>query len=213
MTILDISVSCRKKIMERNILFPFRIEENNRKAFAFTIEFARKSNTDIIALTSLDLSQDQILNKDKLEKAIKNKKNEIFCNLLEMKGYYHGHFNQWNDFAEIKIHVRIILHDLNGAICSTINEHTDLDIILQEKYFSGIGLFEEISSNTINSNVSFIIIPRESEFIAPSTDFISVIFCKQKKLAFRKIFNETKIFDLPEDYDGFREEMIIQQTE
>ena len=199
--------------MERNILFPFRIEENNRKAFAFTIEFARKSNTDIIALTSLDISQDQMANKNELEKVIKNKKNEIFCNLLEMKGYYQGRFNQWNDFDEIKIHVRIILHDLNGAICSTINDQTDLDIILQEKYFSGTGLFEEISSNTMLGNVSFYIIPRESEFKAPSSDFISAIFYKQKKLAFRKIFNETKIFDLPEDYNEFREEMIIQQTE
>ncbi len=130
-----------------------------------------------------------------------------------MKGYYQGRFNQWNAFDEIKIHVQIIPHDLNGAICSNINDHADLDVILQEKYFSGTGLFEEISSNTMHGNVSFIIIPRESEFKAPSSDFISEIFYKQKKLSFKKIFSETKIFDLPEDYDEFREEIIIQQAE
>ena len=198
--------------MERNILFPFRIEDDNRKAFAFTIELARKSNTDIIALTSLEIKQDKSQNKDNLEKVINDKKNEIYCNLLELKGFYHGRYNQWNAFDDIKIHVRIILHDLNGAICSTINDHADLDIILQEKYFSGTGLFEEISSSFMHGNVSFYIIPRESEFDVPSTDFIGAIFYKQKKRSFRKIFYETKIFDLPDDYDGFREEMITQQA-
>ncbi len=57
--------------MERNILFPFRIGDDNRKAFAFTIELARRSHTDIIALTTLDLSQDQIPNKEKLDKGNK----------------------------------------------------------------------------------------------------------------------------------------------
>lgn len=198
--------------MERNILFPFRFEDDNRKAFAFTIELARRSNTNIIALTSLDLRPDQTLNKDKFEKVINDKKDEIYCNLLELKGYYHGRFNQWNAYDEIKIHVQIALQDLNGAICSTINDHTDLVIILQEKYFSGTGLLEEISSNFMRGNVSFYIIPRESEFEVPSSDLIGSIFYHQKKLAFRKVFNGTKIFDLPEDYDEFREEMIIQQA-
>jgi hypothetical protein len=198
--------------MDRIILFPFRFEDDNRKAFAFTIELARRSNKDIIALISLDLRPDQTQNKKNIERVINDKKNDIYCNLLQMKGFYHGRFNQWNACDEIKIHIQITLHDLNGAICSAINDHTDPVVILQEKYFSGTGILEEISSNFMHGSVSFYIIPRESEFEIPSSDLMGVIFQNQKKFAFRKVFSETKIFDLPEDYDEFREEMILQHA-
>jgi len=198
--------------MKTRILFPYRIGDDNKNGFAFTVEMARRSNTDIIALTSLELSQHNIQNKDKLENVIKNKKDEIYCNLLEMKGYYHGRFNQWDTFNEVKIHVQIINNDINGAICSAIEDHTDLIIVLQQKYLSGTGLFEEIYSGSLKGNVTFFIIPGDKEFNAPFSNLIGVMFYQQKRSAFIKLLHETKIFDLPEDHEEFRNEMIIQQA-
>ena len=59
--------------MITRILFPYRIGDDNRNAFAFTIEMARRSNTDIIALPSPELSQYHMQDKAKLEIAIRNK--------------------------------------------------------------------------------------------------------------------------------------------
>ena len=198
--------------MSTRILFPYRIGDDNRNAFAFTLEMARRSNADIIMLTSLDFPQHITQNKDKLESAIKIKKDEIFCDLLEMKGYYHGRFNQWNTFNDVKIHVQLFNNDINGAICSMMRDHTDLDIVLQQKYFSGTGLYEEIFSSSLKNHVTFFILPRDKEFYEPSPNLISVLFYQHKRSAFMKLLQETKIFDLPEDSEEFREEMIIQQT-
>jgi hypothetical protein len=209
---MNILSQVERKCMKTSILFPYRIKDDNRNAFAFAVEMARRSNTDIIALTSLELSRQLMLNKDRLENAITNKKNEIYCNLLEMKGYYHGRFNQWNTFDEVNIHVQLINYDMNGAICAAIKDHTDLVIILQQKYFSGTGLYEELASGSLTGNVSFFMLPGDKKFDEPSPDLIGVLFNQQKRSAFIKLLHETKIIDLPEQYDRFREEMIIQRA-
>lgn len=198
--------------MNTRILFPYRIGDDNRNAFSFTVEMARRSNTEIIALTSMELSQHLIQYKDGLERTIRKKKDEIYCNLLEMRGYYHGRFNQWNNFGEVKIHVQLIKNDLNSGIWTAIKDHADLIIVLQQKYFSGNGLYEEIFSHSLKSNVSFFILPVDKKFYEPSPNLIGLIFHQQKRSAFMKLLQETKIFDLPEDCDEFRKEMIFQQA-
>ena len=198
--------------MKRNILFPYRFTDDNRKGFAFTVELARRSNSDIIALTSLELGQDTTKKTKRLDKIIIDQKNQVYCNLLEMQGYYHGRYNQWQAFDEIKIHSQIVNDDLNGAICTAIKENEDFVIVLQQKYFSGTGLYEEIFSSNYQGNVSFFMLPQNKEFNVPSPNLIGVMFSKQKRLAFIKLLRETKIFYLPEDHDEFREEMILQQA-
>ena len=198
--------------MERCVFFPVRIEDDNRKGFAFTVELARRSNTDIVVLTTLDLGASHLASKEHLETNIKNKKDKIFCSLLEMQGYYHGRFNQWNPFDEINIRVRIVDGDMNGAICSAINENKDIVIVLQQRYFSGTGLYEEVFSSSLHCNSSFYILPRDQDFDEPCPNVIGVLFNKQKRLAFMKMLQVAKKFDLPEDSEGFREEMIIQQA-
>lgn len=183
-------------------MFPYRVGDDNRNAFAFTIELARRSNADIMALTSME----------KLENAIQIHKDEIYCNLLEMKGYYHGRFNQWNVFNEVKIHALQINNDMNAAICSAIKENSDLVVVLQQKYFSGTGLYEELFSNSLKRNVTFFILPKDNEFHEPFPNLPVVMFYQQKRAAFMRSLHETKTFDLPEDDDEFREEMIIQQA-
>lgn len=198
--------------MITRILFPYRIGDDNRNAFAFTIEMARRSNTDIIALPSPELFQYHMQDKAKLESAIRNRKDEIYCNLLEMKGYYHGRFNQWNTFDEVKIQVQLSDNDMNGAICTAIKDHADLIVVLQQKHISGTGLFEEIFSSSLKNHVTFFILPGGKKFYEPSPNLIGVLFYQHKRSAFMKLLQETKIFDLPEDYEEFREEMIIQQA-
>jgi hypothetical protein len=198
--------------MKSNILFPYLFEDDNRNAFAFTVELARRSNADIITLTSLELEQYPAKNKKKLEEIITDKKNQIYCNLLEMQGYYHGRFNQWNAFDEVKIHSRLVNNDMNAAICSAIRENTDLVVVLQQRYFSGTGLYEEIFSNSFEGNVTFFILPKDNELLEPSPNLLGVMFYQQKRAAFIQLLHETKTFDLPEDSDEFKEEMIMQQT-
>jgi hypothetical protein len=151
--------------MKASILFPYRIEDDNRNAFAFTMDMARRSSSDIIALTPID----------KLESTIRNKKDEIYCNLLEMKGYYHGRINQWNAFDEVNIHVNLINHAFNEAICSAMKDYDDLVVVVQQKYFSGTGLFEEIFSSPMKGNVTFFILPGNIEFDEPFPNLIGVL--------------------------------------
>jgi len=88
----------------------WRAYDDNKSAFAFTAELARKLNADILALTSLDFMLNLPDDEDKLENLIREKKDEIYCNLLEMKGYYHGLYNQWNAFNNMKIQVHTSLN-------------------------------------------------------------------------------------------------------
>jgi hypothetical protein len=127
-----------------------------------------------------------------------------------MKGYYHGRFNQWKNFGEVKIHVQMINSDLNSGICTAMKDHADLIIVLQQKYFSGSGLYEEIFSHSLKNDVSFFILPVDKKFYEPSPNLIGLMFHQQKRSAFMKLLQETKIFDLPEDCDEFRKEMIFQ---
>ena len=198
--------------MNTRILFPFRIGDDNRNAFSFTIEMARRSNLDIIALTSTELSLHPTQYKDRLESSIRKKKDEIYCNLLEMKGYYHGRFAQWNNFGEVKIHVQLINNDLNSGICTAIKDHADLVIVLQYKYFSGSGLYEEIFSHSLKTHVSFFILPMDKKFYEPPPDLAGLLFHQQERSAFMRLLQDTKIFDLPEDFEEFRKEMIFQQA-
>jgi hypothetical protein len=201
-----------KYFMRRCILFPFRIEDDNRKGFAFAIELARRLNADMLALTSLQLGEHHTRKRKKFERLVACKKNQVFCKLLEMKGYYHGRYNQWNAFDEIMIHSRIVKYDLIGAICVAINKHTDPVIVLQHNLFSGTGLYEEISSRNLKGHASFFVLPRHSSFDVASPILNSVLFCRHKRLAFINMLKETKIFDLPRDRDEFRKEMIIRQA-
>jgi hypothetical protein len=198
--------------MKRKILFPYIMENDNRKGFAFAVELACRSNADVIALTSLQPGQGRTKNAKRLETVIKERKDQIYCNLLEMKGYYHGRYNQWNAFDEIKIQSGISTENINWAICSEIKQNNDLVIVLQQRYFSGTGLYEELFSCNLQGNASFYVLPREKEFNVPATNLIGVMFNKQKRLAFIGMLNETKIFDLPEDKYRFRQEMIMQQA-
>jgi hypothetical protein len=198
--------------MKSSILFPYRIGDDNRNAFAFAVEMARRSNTDILALTSMELPRHIMQNKNKREDAVLSKKNEIYCDLLEMKGYYHGKFNQWSVFDDVKIHVKLVDNDINGAICSSIKDHTDLVIVLQLKSFSGTGLYEEIFSDASESNATLFLFPGNYEFSESPPNLIGVMFDQQKRASFIKLLHATKIFDLPEDKDDFREEMIMQQA-
>ena len=154
--------------MKEFILFPYRIEDDNRKGFAFAIELARRSNADIIALTSLELGKHHTRKRKKLERLVACKKNQIYGKLLEMIGYYHGRYNQWSAFSEIKIHSQIVKSDLNDAICAAINKHPGLIIVLQQKYFSGTGIYEEIFSRDLTVKVSFFMLPRDRAFDATS---------------------------------------------
>ncbi len=198
--------------MKKKILFPYRIQDDNKNAFAFALEMARRSNMDVIALVSLELPRQLSQNKDMLDPAVHRRKNEIYCNLLEMKGYYHGRFNQWKAFGEVKIHVQLVYNDMNGAICAAVSEHEDLLIVLQQKYFYGSGLYEEIESGALSGNVSIFMLPWDKKFDEPAPDLIGVLFNMQKRSAFMKLLHETEIFDLPEQYDRFREEMMIQRA-
>lgn len=198
--------------MSTRILFPFRKGDDNRNAFAFTIEMARRSNADISILTSLELSQPISQYNDKLEGTICISKDEIFCDLLEMKGYYHGIFNQWNYFDEFKIYVQLINNDMNGAICNAIKDHTDLVIVLQQKYFSGTGLYEKIISGSLKNCATLIILPADKKFHEPLPNLSSAMFHQQKRSAFLKLLGESKIYKLPEDQNEFRKEMIIQMA-
>ena len=198
--------------MNTRILFPYRIGDDNRNAFSFTIEMARRSNLDIIALTSVELSLHPTQYNDRLVSSIRKIKDEIYCNLLEMKGYYHGRFNQWKNFGEVKIHVQLINNELNIGICNAIKDHADLIIVLQYKYFSDSDLYEEIFSHSLKDHVSFFILPVDKKFYEPSPNLIGLMFHQQKRSAFMKLLQDTKIFDLPEDFDEFRKEMIFRQA-
>jgi hypothetical protein len=198
--------------MKRYILFPYSLEDDNRKGFAFAIELARWSDADIIALTSLEGGEHQTRKRKKPEFRVARKKNQIYGNLLEMKGYYHGRYNQWNAFYDIRIHSQIVKKDMSIAICALINKHPGLIIILQRKYFYGPGLCEEISSCDLKVRARFFVLPQYETFDVASPNLESVFFHKHKRLAFIKMLNETKIFDLPQDQDEFRGEMIFPQA-
>jgi hypothetical protein len=167
-----------KKVMKRTILFPYRLGDDNRKGFAFTVELARKSNADIIALTSLELGEHHTRKRKKRQRLMMNKKNQIYGNLLELQGVYHGRYNQWNAFAEIKIHSQIVNDDMNAAICAAIDEHPDLIIVLQQPYFSGTGLYEEIFSHSFEGQVNFFMLPQNKAFDVASPNLKTRLFNK-----------------------------------
>ena len=194
------------------MIFPFRVEEDNNRAFSFTLELAQKSNANIVALTSLNLSWKDQNDGDNLDNLAAERKDEIYCKLLEMIGYYHGGFNQWNAFNNVKVHVSICRNDINGAICSFIDDHEMSIIVIQQKYFSESGLCEEILSDPSLSKSSIYVLPSDHEFIEPSAHLIGPIFHNQKKFAFNKLLSEIKMFDLPEQYHDFKEYMMIQQA-
>jgi hypothetical protein len=198
--------------MKANILFPYRQEDDNRNAFAFAVEMARRSRTDILALTSMEPHSKYNPEKHQNKHTWLSRKDEIYCDLLRMKGYYHGRFNQWNVFNEVNIHVQLVERDLNGAICSAINDHSDLVIVLQHKAFSGTGLYEEILAGAADCNVSFFLLPADGEFSEPFPNLIRIMFYQQKRASFMKLLQATKIFDLPEEMDEFHNELILQQA-
>jgi hypothetical protein len=204
-TIPRMTVTRRKEPMKAQILFPFRLGQNNRNAFAFTIELARRMNSDILALSALELSSCRLANRQK-------RRNEIYCNLLLMKGYYQGRLNRWNAFDDVNIHGQIVERDLNGAILKAIADQKAQVIVLQQKFFSGTGLYEEILAGAFNGPVTFFLLPAEHKFPEPSPNLIGVMFYQQKRAYFMKLLRATKIIDLPKDKDEFRCELVTRQV-
>ncbi len=198
--------------MKSILIFPFKAEEDNKKAFAFTLELARRSNANIIAISSLDINWKHLDGTENLEELISIRMDAIYCNILEMKGYYHGHFNQWKTFDDVEIDAIISENDINGTICSIIDEHENPIVVIHQKNFSGSGLCEEILSNPFLRETSIYLLPLDREFTEPSPDLIGTLFHNQKKYAFNKLLYDTKMFELPEDYHDFSQYMISQQV-
>lgn len=191
--------------MKSILIFPFSVENDYGRAFAFTIELARHLKADILAVASLNSVYTS-------EEHIREKKNEIYCKLLEMKGFYHGSYNQWNSFKQVKIQVDIYNKSLSEAIITVLSENLEAYLLLHPGNLAGMGLTEELLSSPPSREITVFMLPASKEFMPPDPDLIGIIFNDQKRKYFRRFLSETKILFLPDEMHEFREQMIIQQA-
>jgi len=77
--------------MSNEILFPFDLNNDNREAYAQTIQLAEREQQNILLFTAIPESH--------YEKLI----DEVYFHLLGLDGYFQTNYNQWKGIPKVLI--------------------------------------------------------------------------------------------------------------
>lgn len=101
--------------MEKTILYPFSITEDNKVSYQKTMELASKIAAKVICFTV-------VKEEDKLDDA--------YLHLLGLNGYYQSMGNSWEN-PQVKIEKAIGIGDLSKALGNYLTEK-EIDVLIHQ---------------------------------------------------------------------------------
>jgi hypothetical protein len=104
--------------MQKVILFPFDITEDNRKRYCETMQKAKAEKATLILFTSLP------------EAAKEKDKDAVYFHLLELNGHYQTAYNNWTSTADISIQRMIHREDMLQNLSKVVQLTTPDSIII-----------------------------------------------------------------------------------
>lgn len=190
--------------MERkNILFPFEVGKDNIKAFAFTLEMAKKINANIITLSVYDLSHRYLLSAKAYHRAVERKKEKLHLNLLELQGIYQAKFSQWDYKDVIKIKSVTREGKMGNAISWLLKKLDDTLLLLNP--FSALD-FPGCLQFELLSRKFKILILSESEVTSRKEDYLNKEEIEiGKNSILEQMLLDSKIYNLPDDKNYFQQ--------
>jgi hypothetical protein len=176
------------------------------------VDLAGRLNCNIRVIASIEKEDSDNQENGSSGISISAEKDRIYGKILELKGCYHGLYNQWNSYETVKIQVVIYRRNLTEALVIEMRRDENNSALINPVILGNTGLTEEIMSDLPENDFTVFILPGNKEFRAPDPNLVGIVFKIQKRENFSEFFSSTKILTLPGEIDEFEEEMIIRQA-
>ena len=174
--------------MNPQILYPFTIQTGHKNFFSFAIELARRISGDITAFTTYLVNpSDENYLETEYDDAVQGCKNDIYCNLLEHRGYYQGFFNQWKNNLTVKLKSKLKEGSFSHELWSLIKaEQFDVVIVPENRDLLGASM-EELFDQP---DVTGIALPEDLSLTPPDLNLDEKNFRKQRDIAFQRAVDQ-----------------------
>ncbi len=128
--------------MSNEILFPFDLNNDNREAYAQTIQFAEREKLTFLLFTAIP------------ESHYETQIDEVYFHLLELEGYFQTNYNHWKGIPKVLIKRIIRKGDLLDNLKEVVAEkmpkyiisHPTSLLLNRKKIEQTIGLNKNIIS-------------------------------------------------------------------
>ncbi len=194
---------------KKKVLLPIDITKDNNKEFAFAIEFAKRTNSEILILAAYNFPYGYLLSAEQHKKAIEEEKEKLYLSILELKGYYQCWFNQWKPFKYDKIRYIVKEGSIEEAITSTIKEEKNIILLLHQFYYKKNGVSDATIVELFSSKISILALPGLKDFFETIPNLNSEIFESQKESILDKMLRDSEIYNMPEDINLFRRDILL----
>lgn len=195
--------------MNKIIILPLELENDDRKVYSFALEFSMRIQSDVLILATYNIpSNYPYSSREKRNVIINEKKEEIHFKLLELMGYYQCQFNLWQGGTTSEVKAIISKGSITKAISSAIMNNKDSILLLQRNHYSKIGLSEETISQLYLTNTKIIILPVDLDFFEPLPELDRSFFNVQKELMFERLLKDSEIYSMPDDINMFKRDSL-----
>lgn len=107
----------------KNILFPFKMENNNKVAYAKAMDMAKQMNAKVIFFTVLP-------------EGLNATRDKVYFHLLDLYGHYQTNYNDWQAKPKVKTKRIIEVGDFEAALKKFL-ERTTIDWIVPTEVIKG----------------------------------------------------------------------------
>lgn len=190
--------------MKKNsIVYPFQLCRDNFRSYAFAVELARKLNRNLTLLVTYLDPKLRINIPGRHKKRIDRIKERIYFFILEMNGLYHGTYNQWEIFDEVKIETLIKEGSMENALYSSLSKKEYSFLLLDAKMISG-NILSELTLKKLSTKITNLcVLPENNQPFKLDPNSPLEFFDFQKKNLFNELLWKTKLYKLPDDINAF----------